>query len=189
MSIALEETYKERDFTSNKFLSKEFDNCSFIDCNFQEMHLSNLNFLECNFFNCNLTNTLWGGTTLNEVTFENCKLLGSNFSVCNPFMLRVRFRESNLSLALCTGLDLKNTDFDHCTLKNTDFTDALLTGANFDASNLMDATFKNTRLEKANFTTAYNYTIDPNNNHLKGARFGTLGISGLLAGLDIVIEK
>lgn len=140
------------------------------------------------FQDCNLTNTLWGGTTLNDVSFENCKLLGSNLSVCNPFMLSVRFRESNLTLTQFAGLDLKGTIFENCILHQTEFTTTNLTQASFLKSDLKKAIFENTILLKADFTTAYNYTIDPAQNRMKGARFSTAGLAGLLTLHGIIIE-
>jgi fluoroquinolone resistance protein len=52
----------------------------------------------------------------------------------------------------------------------------------------MMATFDHTILEIADFRSAFNYTIDPEINKLKGAKFSTLGLSGLLAKYNIEIE-
>ena len=59
----------------------------------------------------------------------------------------------------------------------------------FDDCNLMQAIFDQTNLEKANFYTAYNYYIDPNNNRVKKAKFSIDGVYGLLAKYDLIIEK
>jgi fluoroquinolone resistance protein len=50
------------------------------------------------------------------------------------------------------------------------------------------AIFENTILEKADFRTAYNYTIDPVQNRIKKAKFSVTGIAGLLSRYDIAIE-
>jgi hypothetical protein len=52
---------------------------------------------------------------------------------------------------------------------------------------LAGATFDNTNLEKTNFTTAFNYSIDPDNNRIKKAKFSVPGVLGLLNKYDIVI--
>ena len=69
-----------------------------------------------------------------------------------------------------------------------DFTGADLTGSAFDHCNLLKATFENTNLEKADFTTAEHYTIDPALNKIKKAKFGMMGLPGLLTRYDIVIR-
>jgi fluoroquinolone resistance protein len=44
-------------------------------------------------------------------------------------------------------------------------------------------------LEKADFRTAYNYSIDPEKNRIKKAKFSIFGVTGLLDKYDIEIEK
>ena len=69
-----------------------------------------------------------------------------------------------------------------------DFTASDLSAALFDNCDLQGATFEGTNLEKADFRTAYNYTIDPVQNRLRKARFSQSGIAGLLRNFDIEIE-
>jgi fluoroquinolone resistance protein len=52
---------------------------------------------------------------------------------------------------------------------------------------LAGATFDNTNLEKADFTTAFNYLIDPDTNRIKKAKFALPGVLALLNKHDIVI--
>jgi fluoroquinolone resistance protein len=59
----------------------------------------------------------------------------------------------------------------------------------FDNCDLTRATFDRSVLEKADFRTSYNYSIDPENNKIKKAKFSLLGVSGLLDKYDIAIEK
>lgn len=188
MNIFMDETYTGEDFSSTRLKTGEYDNCVFIDCNFSNTHLSNCTFLECSFTDCNLTNVKFGGTTFNDVTFENCKLLGADFSVCNNFMLQLRFRESVLDLAIFAGLNLANTHFNACPLKEADFTETILTGARFNSCDLSRATFENADLEKVDFSTAYNFTIDPEQNKMKGAKFSKETIAGLLGKYNINIR-
>ena len=58
----------------------------------------------------------------------------------------------------------------------------------FDHCDLSQAVFDRTILEKADFRTSYNYSIDPENNKIKKAKFSMTGISGLLAKYDIEVE-
>jgi hypothetical protein len=43
-------------------------------------------------------------------------------------------------------------------------------------------------LEKADLRTSYNYSIDPETNKIRKARFALLGIRGLLEKYDIPID-
>ena len=51
------------------------------------------------------------------------------------------------------------------------------------------ATFDNSNLEKVDFTTAFNFSIDPEINRIKKAKFSLAGVLGLLNKYDIIIEK
>ncbi|WP_311316321.1 pentapeptide repeat-containing protein [Kaistella jeonii] len=64
-----------------------------------------------------------------------------------------------------------------------------LSSADFTDCDLSQTIFQNTNLEKADFRSAFNYTIDPENNRLKGAKFSLAGISGLLGKYQIKIEQ
>jgi len=69
-----------------------------------------------------------------------------------------------------------------------DFADADLSGAVFDNCDLYQAAFNYTNLEKADFRTAYNYSIDPEINRIKKAKFSISGLPGLLHKFDIDIQ-
>jgi hypothetical protein len=52
----------------------------------------------------------------------------------------------------------------------------------------MGARFEESNLERADFRTASHYSIDPEMNKLKGAKFSLLGIPGLLDKYGIIID-
>jgi len=54
---------------------------------------------------------------------------------------------------------------------------------------LAGSIFDNSVLEKTDFTTASNYSIDPEINRIKKAKFSLPAVVGLLNKYDIVIEK
>ncbi len=176
------------DYTQQPLQKGEYDGCTFIDCNFENLHISNNHFLECTFINCNLTNVKLGGTTLNEVFFDRCKLLGADFSVCNIFLLRLRFRESVLNLSNFTRLPLKRTSFIECPMAEADFTEADLSEASFIKCTLTGAIFENSKLHKADFKTAIDYNIDPTKTLIKGAIFSKDNLAGLLRSSGITIK-
>jgi fluoroquinolone resistance protein len=84
---------------------------------------------------------------------------------------------------------LKKTVFKNSQLLETDFAETDLTTVVFDNCNLIQAIFDRTILEKADFRTSYNYSIDPELNRVKKAKFSISGISGLLDKYNIDIEK
>jgi uncharacterized protein YjbI with pentapeptide repeats len=112
------------------------------------------------------------------IHFENCKALG----------FAIQFNECTLSVCSFYQMKLKNCQFNHSSLIEVDFTDADLMGIIFNHCNVAGTIFENTNLEKANFTTAKNYTINPNNNKIKKAKFSLPEIIGLVHHLNIVIE-
>jgi uncharacterized protein YjbI with pentapeptide repeats len=115
-------------------------------------------------------------------------MLGLHFEDCNPFGLSVSFQNCNLSHSSFYQNKLKKTKIENSKLHEVDFTECDLTGSVFDNCDLMNATFDRTNLEKADFRTSFNYSISPETNRIKKARFSLSGIAGLLDKYDIEIE-
>jgi uncharacterized protein YjbI with pentapeptide repeats len=72
-------------------------------------------------------------------------------------------------------------------LQEVDFSEADLNSSIFDNCDLMRATFENTILEKVDLRTSYNYSLDPELNRIRKAKFSMSGIVGLLNKYDIEI--
>ena len=83
---------------------------------------------------------------------------------------------------------MKKTKFVCCSLKEADFTDTDLSLSVFEDCDCLGSVFQNTNLEKADLRTAMNYTIDPEVNRIRKAKFSYSGISGLLTKYDLDIE-
>jgi uncharacterized protein YjbI with pentapeptide repeats len=83
---------------------------------------------------------------------------------------------------------MKATLFEQCQLQEVDFTEADLREAKFTECDLSQSIFDNTILEKADFRKATNYTIDPNKNKIKKAKFSLPGAVGLLLSFDISVS-
>jgi fluoroquinolone resistance protein len=115
-------------------------------------------------------------------------MLGLRFDNCNDFGLAFSFNNCKLDHSSFYKLKLKKTDFKSSQLHEVDFSECDLTNAVLDHCDLLNATFDRTILEKADFRTAYNYSIDPDNNKLKKARFSQSGLAGLLHKYDIDIK-
>jgi uncharacterized protein YjbI with pentapeptide repeats len=115
-------------------------------------------------------------------------MLGLRFDTCNGFGLSFSFDNCQLNHSSFFKTVIKKTVFKNSTLLECDFTDSDLTSAVFDNCDLAHAVFYNTILEKAELRTSYNYSIDPEINRIKKARFSISGVPGLLEKYDIEIE-
>jgi uncharacterized protein YjbI with pentapeptide repeats len=69
-----------------------------------------------------------------------------------------------------------------------DFTESDLTNAYFDNCDLKKAIFEKTILEKSDFKSTFGFSIDPEKNRLKKAKFSKENIIGLLQHHNIIVE-
>jgi uncharacterized protein YjbI with pentapeptide repeats len=82
---------------------------------------------------------------------------------------------------------MKKSLFKNANFHEVDFTETDISGSIFESCDLSGAVFYNTNLEKADFSSAVNYSIDPNMNKIRKAKFDIAGVSGLLDKYDIEI--
>ena len=80
------------------------------------------------------------------------------------------------------------TSFKNSQFQEADFTECDLTGSVFDNCDFSGATFANTIIEKADFRSSVNYSIDPERNRIKKARFSLTASVGLLDKYNIEID-
>lgn len=180
--------FKEEIFTDNKVPGLEYEECKFISCTFGKINLSGSVFVDCEFRDCDLSNVTVANASFKNVLFVNCKLLGLNFNECSKFLLSFKFEYCQLDYSSFHQLKIKNIKFIKCSLKEVDFSECNLKEAIFANCNLSGALFENTNLEKTNFLTSFNYSLDPENNYTRKAKFSKEGIIGLLTKHDIIIE-
>jgi fluoroquinolone resistance protein len=180
--------FKNIDYSEKTLRNRDFNKCKFIDCYFTQSDLRTNNFDNCFFENCNFTMTVVEGVGFRDATFKSCKILGVDFSQCNIFLFSFHF--DNCIMDYCTfyGRKLKKTNFVHCLLKNVDFSETDLTSSVFSNSDLTGAMFSNTLLEKVDFRTATNFSIDPEFNRLKKAKFSAFQLEGLLYKYQLEID-
>ena len=127
-------------------------------------------------------------TTLQDVDFVDCKLLGIKFETCNPFSLSFSFEGCQLNHSSFYQLKIPKTSFTNSALIEVDFTEANVGSANFSNCNLSGAIFDRTNLEKADFRTAVAFSIHPLTNKIKKARFSSDNLMGVLNCFDITID-
>ena len=183
-----EKTFDKIDFTINPLPGGEYEYCVFKNCDFSNSDLSGRLFMECEFESCNLSMTKLTNATFRDSTFRNCKMLGLHFENCNEFGFSVNFDNCDLNYSSFYRTKMKKTVFKNLRLQEADFTECDLSGSVFDGCDLARAVFKNTIIEKADFRTSFNYSIDPEANRIRKAKFSLSGIAGLLDKYDIEID-
>lgn len=174
------QTFEKIDFTLTPLKVDEYDNCKFIDCNFENQTFANFVFVDSEFTNCNLSLVKVPYTAFKTVDFNNCKLLGVDFSECNAFLLNMNFESCLMNLTSFYQLKIKQKTFLNCSLNEAEFTETDLTDSKFNNCDLKRAIFDRSILIKTDFSTATNFNIDPENNKLKGAKFSKSNLIGLL---------
>lgn len=180
-------TYNGDDFKTHKLPKGDYENCTFANCNFKEGFIDNINFIECTFQRCDLTNVNCTATIFNQVTFIGCKMIGIDFSPCNPMFLNLGFTNCNLTLANFNALELPKTNFKDCTLDQVDFSETQLKGSNIENCQLKNTVFYNTKLDSCNFNSSTYLLIDPDQNSIKKTKFNIDQLPGLLKKHDIVV--
>ena len=166
----------------------EYESCVFQQCHWPEATLAGYTFIDCTFEGCDLSLVKLYDTGLQGVRFVQCKLQGLALTDAKAFLMEVSFDRCQLRLANFYRCVLKKTAFKACQLTEVDFSEADLAGARFAECDLSGATFDQTHLEKADFRTAVGYTLAPDRNFVKQAKFSTDGLPGLLQAYDLVME-
>ena len=187
-SFVSDTTFEKQDFASTPLKIADYECCNFINCNFEKANISGINFAECEFKGCNLSLSNITKVSFKDVTFKNCKMFGLRFDSCNDILFSVGFDTCTLNFSSFYKLKLKSTRFVNSNLQEVDFTEANLSTVKFDNCNLQGAIFENTNLEKTDFRTASNYSLDPELNTIKKAKFSLQGLTGLLNKYDLEID-
>jgi uncharacterized protein YjbI with pentapeptide repeats len=166
----------------------EYENCQFNGCNFSGSDLMEMKFIDCEFKGCDLSLAKISMTAFRDVEFIECKMLGLRFDGCHDFGLAFSFHRCILNHSSFISKKIKNTIFKDSQLCEVDFTGSDISGSVFERCDLGRATFENTVMEKTDLRTAFNYSIDPEINRIKKAKFSIGGIPGLLAKYEIEID-
>jgi fluoroquinolone resistance protein len=164
--------FEECTFDECRFVDFKFEKCLFIDCDFKGSVLSAIDpigsrFLRPGFSQCKVIGFDWAKTTkLQDLSFTECQIDYSNFS----------------------SLQLPRVRMVRCSAKEVRFNETSAVDGVFTETDFQGSTFFKSDLSRSDFRRAKNYSIDLNNNVIKGARFSLPEALSLLYGLDIVIE-
>ena len=85
-------------------------------------------------------------------------------------------------------MTIDRTLFAHSILQEVDFTECSAKKVTFDNCDLTDAIFNHTNLKEADFRNARSYTLNPNHNTIRQAKFSAPEVFGLLRDYQITIE-
>jgi uncharacterized protein YjbI with pentapeptide repeats len=183
--------FKALDLAGQTLTGLEFEDCSFVSCNFSETKFVKCKFLECTFRSCNLSVISVAGCSFGDVSFEESKVIGVNWTQANWPRIRLnspfRFDKSILDNCSFYGLGLKGLAMVECKAREADFRHADCSEANFTHTDFAGSMFGSTNLSRADFSEARNYNIDISNNVIKKARFTWPDAMNLLRHLDIEI--
>lgn len=183
-------------FFDQKFNSSEghqikagdYDGCIFTDYNFENSDFSGYKFGDSESDSCDLSNIKVFDCAFRDVVFRNCKMLGINFDNANPFNFSVTFSGCTLDHSSFYQLDMRKTKFVDCMVRDADFTEANLANSVFRNTDLAATIFDRSVLDGADFREALNFSINPNQNQIKKAKFSNNNLSGLLQDFNIIIE-
>jgi len=165
-----------------------FENCVFLNCDLSYSDLSQNTFINCVMDRCNLSLAKFGNTGIQNVEFIDCKITGVNFSDCSNFSFAVGFTKCMMDYTIWNKKKIKGTKFMDCGLEEASFNECDLTNAVFNKCNLNRTIFNRCILKGADFSTAYNFNIDPENNTITKAKFSADALSGLLVKYNLIID-
>jgi uncharacterized protein YjbI with pentapeptide repeats len=149
-------------------------------------------FDRCRFIASDLSMSKWTDCALRDTSFADCRLTGADFSVAKWSAYSATspntFTRCDLSYANFSRARLGALRVVECRALEAEFMEADLTGAVFDDTDLSRATFARTNLSDTDFRTAYGFIIDPLTAKLRGSRFSSSSLAGLVVGFGIEID-
>ena len=185
----LSESFSGLSCSGEEFSKVEFDSCVFTECDFSDAHFNHCKFIDCHFVRSNVSNAKLNWSKFNDVLFEDCKVIGLDWTRASwqalIFGAPIGFKRCILNDSSFFGLALAELLVEDCKAYDVDFRTAALNQSNFTYSDLSSSLFGKTDLKGADFTEAVNYDINIFDNDIKGAKFTRLEASRLLECLEI----
>lgn len=179
-------TIEKIDFKEIK-LEEEYSKTKFENCDFSGREIHEVYFEDCVFVRCNFSLTKFYNNLIG-VNFTECKMTGADFTGISRFANTFHFENSVLNYASFIRVKMRESHFVECNLGESYFDDADISSTVFDNCDLIKASFHGTNLEKVDFSTSYNFSINPTVNKLKKTIFSEGELKGLVAHLNIIIK-
>jgi uncharacterized protein YjbI with pentapeptide repeats len=182
-----EKVYREIRYQRDEINFNEFESCVFERCDFSQSNFIDVTFIDCKFLGCNFNGAKINHVAFRGVFFSDCQMKDVNFAMCDKLIFEISFKDCILDFSKFYTLKLKATTFTDCSLIAVDFMEADLTNVLFDHCDLYRTLFMKSILDKADFTTSFNYTLDPSKNKIQKAMFSREGVKGLLSKHEIIV--
>ena len=183
------QNFNHLSMVEQKIEGVEFEDCSFTECDFTEATFRKCRFIECVFSDCNLSVMKIGQSQFTDVSFEQCKLIGVNWTRAMWSQLRLA---ASLSFKNCVmndssffDINLDELNLTECKAHDVDFRNGSFSHANFTHTDFTGSLFGKTDLSGADFTEAVNYDIDIFDNKIDKAKFTRYEAVRLLNCLDV----
>ncbi len=177
--------FRKRDFRTDSPEPGEYTACTFEDCVFAGVDLSDLRFVECVFRRCDLSNTKLYRTSLREVRFEACKMLGLRLDSAHAFGLSIAAETCMLDHGVFHKVNLGKSTFHACSFQSADFTECLAEGAVLRNCTLTGADFTGARLVNADLRGSTGFAADPRTTAVQGLRLDADQLPGLVAAFGV----
>jgi uncharacterized protein YjbI with pentapeptide repeats len=186
------ESFKNLALSAVTIEQKEFADCRFTRCEFHESIFRRCRFLNCVFHACDLRMIDVADSSFRDVHFEESQVIAVDWTRAAwgraGLLNKIGFARCVLNYSTFVGLVLPELEMIDCVARDVDFSEADLSKAKLNKTDFERSRFWNTNLTEADFSGAFNYTIDAANNTIKQARFSLPEAMALLHSLDIVLE-
>lgn len=159
----------------------QFSGCYFKKVRFISDKNLQIEFVNCILESCDLSNFKMSNSIINQVTFNNCKLYGIDFSTSD--MQDILFLNDNLSFSNFTDCYLNYCKFLECNMHNCYLDNIKLNNVIFDEDDLSSSELIQTNLQEINLSSCNITGIKINPNSLKGLivnEFQALELASLL---------
>lgn len=187
--VFLSEQFQGLSDIAQEWQGIEFEDCEFFDCHFSESTFRKCQFIECRFVRCNLSLVKVPQCQFNAVVFEECKLVGIDWTRAAwprlSFAAPFHFKQCILNDSSFLGLALDQIVIEECKAHDVDFREGSFNQANFTYTDFSHSLFGRSQLTEADFSEATNYDIDIFNNKINRAKFSRDEAIRLLNCFDI----
>lgn len=183
------QSYKKENYTNSKLDNHHYTNCKFHHCDFSQTSFKKVRFIDCQFDNCVLNLPQLDDCRLQECVFKESKITGANFFQCDPFLFSIKLESCLLQYCNFANLPLKEGIFNKSIFTECVFSENQMQETQFCYCDLTGTIFHHCNLQKANFSKAFNYVIDPLTNQIKGATFSLPEALVLLRSFEINLES
>lgn len=187
-NIVEDVTFQGLDFSVEGLNPGFYDACLFLNCQAGTAGLKQVVFSEVTWEGGSWVAVPIGESlALRGMLFRNVEIRQCDFSRVNALGLSLRFENCKIEHVHFVGLKITGTQFLNCSFRNCDFSGCDLKESNFNGTSFDQVLIDGCNLEKADFRTAREFSIDPRQNKMKGARFAPDNLTGLLQGWGLKI--